>query len=102
MNDIDIAQAFCARPFKLGAETRTESLWERMPMRKEVKLGFAIGGVVLAVVIVWVLSVGGSNKPKTQAGAAGAKATDTAAAKSIPPSSDSLNTDKPVVAAPAP
>jgi LysM repeat protein len=71
-------------------------------MRKEVKLGFAIGGVVLAVVIVWVLSVGGSDKSKTQAGA-GAKATDTTAAKSITPSSDSLNTEKPVVApAPAP
>jgi nucleoid-associated protein YgaU len=98
MNDIDIAQAFRAKPFRLGAETQ-KTLWERMPMRKEVKLGFAIGGVVLAVVIVWILSVGGSSKPKEIAGAGG-KATD--AAKAITPSSDSLNNSKPVVAADAP
>ncbi len=100
MNDFEIANAFRAKPFRLGAET-DRSLWERMPMRKEVKLGFAIGGVVLAVVIVWVLSVGGSGKPKTQAGAVGAKAADPAAARSITPSSESLNTEKPAVA-PAP
>ncbi|HEX8523304.1 MAG TPA: LysM peptidoglycan-binding domain-containing protein [Tepidisphaeraceae bacterium] len=64
-------------------------------IRKEVKLGFAIGGVVLAVVVVWVLSVGGSSNKKTAD--AGAKAADTSAAKAITPSSDSLNTDKPAV-----
>src|SRR4051794_11520485 len=32
-------------------------------MRKDVKLGFAIGGVLLAVLIVYVLVVPGSDKP---------------------------------------
>src|SRR5262245_38945702 len=37
-------------------------------MRKDVKLGFAIGGVLLAVLIVYVLVVPGSdNKPAPQA-----------------------------------
>src|SRR3954468_19955772 len=35
-------------------------------MRKEVKLGFAVGGVLLAVIVVYVVAVGGgNNKPSS-------------------------------------
>jgi nucleoid-associated protein YgaU len=41
--------------------------WERIPtMRKDVKLGFAIGGVLLSVLVVYVLVVsGGSSSAET-------------------------------------
>ena len=67
-SDIDILNAICGGPGPISppaAESKIISLWERMPnMRKEVKLGFAIGGVILTVLIIWALSVGGSNEPK--------------------------------------
>ncbi len=64
-------------------------------MRKEVKLGFAIGGVVLAVVLVWVLSLSGSKNKTVVASATNAKGAD---ATSITPSDDSLNNEKPQIA----
>jgi hypothetical protein len=37
---------------------RDISRWERMPiMRKDVKLGLAVGGVLLAVLVVYALVV---------------------------------------------
>jgi nucleoid-associated protein YgaU len=94
MSDIDIWNAFHVRPLRPDA-VNNKSLWERMPiMRKEVKLGFAIGGVVLAVVLVWVLSLGGSKTRTVVASATEGKADAT----SITPSDDSLNNDKPQVA----
>ncbi len=73
MNDIDIANAFRAGPLKLSAgstiSSSSKSLWERMPImiRKETKLGLAIGGVVLAVIVVWVLAVSGGDDKQKQA-----------------------------------
>ena len=41
---------------------RDISRWERMPiMRKDVKLGLAVGGVLLAVLVVYALVVPGNN-----------------------------------------
>ena len=68
MNDINIANAFRSGPFKLAADagTTSKSLWERMPimLRKELRLGLTIGGVILAVVVVWVIAVSGSSDKK--------------------------------------
>src|ERR1043165_5567045 len=58
-------------------------------MRKELRIGFAVGGVLLAVIIVYVLTVGGSRKPDAN----GDKADATV--KPIVPSADSIKSDKP-------
>src|SRR5688500_11619548 len=48
-------------------DAASKSLWERMPiMRSDVKLGLAIGGVLLAVLIVYVLVVPGSEQGGTE------------------------------------
>src|SRR3954470_23169063 len=87
-------------------------------MRKDVKLGFAIGGVLLAVLIVYVLVIsGGDNKPndvslvtsdsqtnQTDSGGANKSSKDdksvTAGAKKHHTGSGDVQT--PVVAAPTP
>ena len=90
MNDIDIANAFRAQPLKLSADSTTgsKSLWERMPimMRKETKLGLAIGGVVLAVIVVWVAVTSGGSDKKQQAnnGAGATRQTETGVARPDP------------------
>ena len=70
-------------------------------MRKDVKLGFAIGGVLLAVVIVYVLVVSGGDNKTTQV-ALTTQDTSSAGDKSAPPAAETTDPFKstPTVAAP--
>ena len=75
-------------------------------MRKDVKLGFAIGGVLLAVLVVYVLVGTGNKGPENGGAGIVTEDTSTAAAADASKNSNKHDTPKveeasPVVAAPA-
>src|SRR5688500_16408940 len=81
--------------------------WERMPMRNDVKLGLAVGGILLAVLIVYVLVVPGSQQPGADLATTDGTITDEIASDSatLPEangetSSDAVNPEESVVVPP--
>src|SRR5690348_4861777 len=72
----------------------------RHRLNREVKLGFAIGGVLLAVIVVYVVAVGGGGKDGTSTESCGSRSGDNHATadstpRAITPAPEALNTDKP-------
>src|SRR5438067_6536271 len=80
------------------------SQWESIPnmMRKDVQIGFAIGGILVAVLVVYVLAVSGKKNANTGAQLAEgspADVSESAPAKPANPNDPFKNPEQPVASA---